>query len=121
MASGNPRREWLKALVAKHADGDLQAFAEKVRIDRSTVSLLYNGHRAVTDKYAIRISNRLAVDPPPDMKLQPVASGSEPSKAPTTEEARVLKALEEQGKAISELQALVMRLTNVVLKLTEDR
>ena len=75
------RHSWLVALVAQRADNDLQEFGKKVGIDRSTVSLLFHDHREVTDKYAVRISNRLKVDPPGDMALQPVA---QPIAAPST-------------------------------------
>lgn len=66
------RLQWFRPLVAKYADGDLQTFATKVDIDRSTVSQLYHDHRELTDKYAIRISNRLHIQPPKDMALQAV-------------------------------------------------
>ena len=78
--------------MAKYGDGDLQTFASKVSIDRSTVSQLYHDHREVTDKYAIRISNRLHIDPPKDMALQPVAQPEPPAAPaqPTEREAQLV-------------------------------
>lgn len=107
MTTTKPRQSWLKSLVAKYADGDLQAFAERVDIDRSTVSLLFHGHRPVTDKYAIRISNRLHVDPPADMKLQPVAPNATESTPATAHEAELVKMVE---RLLDQNDRLVSRL-----------
>lgn len=101
MTVSKPRQLWIKGLVAKYGDGDLQAFADKVKIDRSTISLLYHGHRAVSDKYAIRISNRLKVDPPADLKLQnvePRETTADPGSGKVLVEAKDLSELVEEVK-----------------------
>lgn len=99
--------------MAKHADGELQVFAGKVEIDLSTVSLLYNDHREVTDRYAIRIANRLNVPPPDDMAIGGILqrAGTD-SSAPKPSGVTVpLEAFEEAvriGKANQHLLTLVL-------------
>lgn len=116
MATSNPRQAWLQGLVARYADGDVQAFSERVGINRTTVSLLLHGHREMSDKYAIRICNKLKVDPPRDMALDMAEVTGQPIGEPIgaalgkTEELlqRILRAQEEQALLLKTLTELII-------------
>lgn len=66
MDSQELRKRWLKQHF--NANGaEVKAFAEKVKIDRTSMSLMLSGDRDISDRTIYRVCGRLSVAPPEGM------------------------------------------------------
>lgn len=63
MPAANPRQDWLRALVNRFAEGNVTAFANRVKLDPSVMNLLVNGKRPITEKTVVKLCSRLGVQP----------------------------------------------------------
>lgn len=124
MSATNPRLHWLQRLVTQYGEGDVQAFSDRVKINRSTISLLLHGHREVSDKYVVRICNRLHVEPPPGVlshSVAPVAEQARASEPAPTYGSRTDVLLEQILRNQEQHALLLKTLTELILERTKAK
>lgn len=60
MDKGNQiaRQSWLKAVIAKRADGNVSDFSKRYSLDYTGMVLMLSGKRAISEKTMVKVANR---------------------------------------------------------------
>ena len=69
----------MKGVLLSYAEGDQNRFADRTGLNRTTISLMLGGKRAISDKATVRICNKLHI-PAPEW-IQPIEKAVAPVQA----------------------------------------
>lgn len=114
MAKANPRQDWLRALVNRFSEGNVTAFAARVKMDPSVMNMLVNGKRPITEKTVVKLCSRLNVEPPEPVQGIAKESNASPNVEQPTPDAfaaeraqylRMIDTLQDQLDAAREREA----------------
>lgn len=113
------RQVWLRALVQAKDSGNLAAFAERVKMDYTSLNLYYNGKRGISEKTVIRICNKLNIPPPVGVtryaiESNPVAGVAEPRTVAPNETAELRTIVLAQTQLILDLSRRLTELAEIV-------